>query len=319
MVNIQELLEQTYPNKLTTTEINLNSWKEKEITGVNELTISDYPNLTTVKNDSCKNIQKLVLNNLPSLIKLSWSKSELTILDLSHCPKLEVVDCSNNLLTEIILPLDTSKLKKLYLSNNNFPKQDLSMFKNLLNLEELGIGNYRETSLRQISVGDYGEGKIERNIYNRFYGSLEPLKDLVSLNLLEINNTDIDSGLEYLRLDDSGKVIVYCLAQERPDCGVKAIWEKLNPYVGDVQAWKRDNPNLIVVPLQERLRDIKKELGIEREEFKKFQDKSIEYQQQRENRVKELEQENAHLHQRLMDLQQNEEQLQAHIETNLDQ
>jgi len=71
--------------------------------------------------------------------------------------------------------------------------------------------------------------------------------------------------------------------------------------------------------LQERLRDIKKELGIEREEFKKFQDKSIEYQQQRENRVKELEQENAHLHQRLMDLQQNEEQLQAHIETNLDQ
>ncbi|CAI2184680.1 6044_t:CDS:2, partial [Funneliformis geosporum] len=215
--------------------------------------------------------------------------SELATLDLSSCPELEVVDCSNNMLTEIILPLDASRLKKLYLSNNNFPRQDLSMFKNLLNLEELSIGNYRETSLRQISVGDYGESKIKQGIYNRFYGSLEPLKDLNSLKLLEINNTDIDSGLEYLRLDDSGKT------------------------------WKRDNPSLIVVPLQEKLKDVKKELGIEREEFKKFQDKSVGYQKQRENKIKELEQENAYLKQRLMDLQQNQEQSQAHIETNLDQ
>jgi len=86
-----------------------------------------------------------------------------------------------------------------------------------------------------------------------------------------------------------------------------------------VQAWKRDNPSLIVVPLQERLRDVKKELGIEREEFKKFQDKSVEYQQQRESRMKELEQQNSYLQQRLVDLQQNQEQLQAHIETNLGQ
>jgi Leucine-rich repeat (LRR) protein len=316
MVNIQELLEQTYPNKITTTEINLNSWKEKQITGVNELVISDYPNLITIKNDSCKNIQKLFLNNLPSLTKLSWTKSELTVLGLRHCPELEMLDCSNNLLTEINFPLDVSKLKKLYLSNNNFAKQDLSAFKDLLNLEELSIGNYRETNLRQISAGDYGESKIKQNIYNRFYGSLEPLKDLTNLNLLEINNTDINSGLEYLRLEDDGKIIVYCLAQERPDCEVKEIWEKLNPYTSDVQAWKKDNPSLIITPLQERLKEVKKELRIEREEFKKFQEKSVEYQQQRENKVKELEQENTQLRQKLMDLQQNQEQLQTHIETN---
>ncbi|KLL02090.1 MAG: hypothetical protein MRERC_4c029 [Mycoplasmataceae bacterium RC_NB112A] len=43
------MLEQNYPKKITTTEINLNSWKEKEIIGTKELIISDYPNLKTIK------------------------------------------------------------------------------------------------------------------------------------------------------------------------------------------------------------------------------------------------------------------------------
>jgi hypothetical protein len=37
-----------------------------------------------------------------------------------------------------------------------------------------------------------------RDRKNRFFGSLEPLKDLTELTHLNIANTDIDSGLEYL-------------------------------------------------------------------------------------------------------------------------
>jgi len=33
---------------------------------------------------------------------------------------------------------------------------------------------------------------------NKFFGSLEPLKNLTKLKKLDISGTDIDSGLEYL-------------------------------------------------------------------------------------------------------------------------
>src|SRR5947207_3210126 len=39
---------------------------------------------------------------------------------------------------------------------------------------------------------------MRKNIYNRFYGSLESLKDLTKLESLHISNTDISHGLEYL-------------------------------------------------------------------------------------------------------------------------
>jgi len=77
-------------------------------------------------------------------------------------------------------------LKKLYLYNNNFLKSELTLFNRFKNLEELVItSNY----LNQ----NYKEG-----IANRFMGSLNLLKDLTKLRRLDIENTDIREGLEYL-------------------------------------------------------------------------------------------------------------------------
>jgi hypothetical protein len=177
--------------------------------------------------------------------------------------------------------------------------------------------------LREISTGNYQENKIKRNIYNRFTGSLELLKESVNLSLVEINNTDIDSGLEYLNLDGDGKAIVYCSADERPNCRVKVIEEKLSPYQGSIQVWKRANSELVIVALCKQLKKTKEDktqleskLQIEREKFKKFQNKSAEHQQQRENKIKELELENTHLRQQLKNLQLNQEQLEIQIEVN---
>jgi hypothetical protein len=79
-------------------------------------------------------------------------------------------------------------LTLLYSSSNNFSEQDLSIFSNFVNLEVLYVSNDDER-------------KIQRNIYNRFIGSLEHLQNLTRLEILDISNTDIDSGLGHLPLN----------------------------------------------------------------------------------------------------------------------
>jgi Leucine-rich repeat (LRR) protein len=114
------------------------------------------------------------------------------------------LDCSNNYLTGINLKNNT-KLKILNLSNNNFSKQDLGFISHLISLEEIDLGN---TDIQ----------KIKENKYNRFFGSLKHLKKLNNLKKLVINNTDVDSGLEYL----SGSLEeIYYSVQSRTDAKVE--------------------------------------------------------------------------------------------------
>ena len=64
------------------------------------------------------------------------------------------------------------------------------------------------------------EEKINQGIYNRFSGSLEYLKNLSKLTDLNISNTDIDSGLEYL--PESVKHF-WCSADLRKDARCKGF------------------------------------------------------------------------------------------------
>jgi hypothetical protein len=77
------------------------------------------------------------------------------------------------------------KLVILIIENNNLSKIGLSSFDKFINLKMLFLG----TSY---------QAKIQKNFYNRFYGSLEPLKSLTKLEVLTISNTDINCGLEHL-------------------------------------------------------------------------------------------------------------------------
>ncbi|CAG8698165.1 6464_t:CDS:2, partial [Ambispora gerdemannii] len=63
-------------------------------------------------------------------------------------------------------------------------------------LRELDLTDQRE-SLTHLHVGDNNFPKQEE-IYNKFNGSLEPLKNMNKLSTLHIENTNINSGLEYL-------------------------------------------------------------------------------------------------------------------------
>ncbi|CAI2175662.1 4164_t:CDS:2 [Funneliformis geosporum] len=100
-------------------------------------------------------------------------RSEITILGIR-----------NKNLEDLKFPARSEQLASLHFMGNNFPEQDLSMFSKFTNLEFLEIGSCHN--------------RISEGVPNRFYGSLEPLKDLKKLNWLIIEDTDIDSGLEYL-------------------------------------------------------------------------------------------------------------------------
>jgi len=96
--------------------------------------------------------------------------------------KLKEVDCNDNYLENFdYSTLNPKKLTLLNVTANNLSAQDLSVFSRFVNLESLWIGNDNEKHQQE-------------NIYNKFYGSLEPLKNLTKLRNLHISNTDIDSG-----------------------------------------------------------------------------------------------------------------------------
>jgi len=115
--------------------------------------------------------------------------------------------CPNNYLTQIIYPTNPKKITYLDVSNNNISSSDLSVFTKFKNLEFLFIGNENKN-------------QIQQGIYNRFHGSLEPLKDLNNLEYLNISNTDLDSGLEYLP-DSLGRFC--CSAELRKGARVRDI------------------------------------------------------------------------------------------------
>jgi len=52
--------------------------------------------------------------------------------------------------------------------------------------------------LKNLYLGNSNKKRSEKLVYNRFIGSLEALKNLTQLNQLDIENTDISTGLEYL-------------------------------------------------------------------------------------------------------------------------
>ncbi|RHZ35216.1 hypothetical protein [endosymbiont GvMRE of Glomus versiforme] len=183
MVNTQEYLDQQCP---------------KEIRGkISGLEIND------------KNLEgHLDLSEFVNLKKLNCSENKLTSINLSNNERIEFVDCSDNLLTDIDLShQNPENLQGIIIQNNNLSPRDLSIFSRFVRLENLFVGNDDEE-------------KSEQNIYNRFHGSLEYLKGLKRLVRLDINGTDINSGLEHLPTQFLEK---FCCAARRNGAGVEKI------------------------------------------------------------------------------------------------
>lgn len=257
----QKRLEENCPIKEERSEI-----KKIIIDGLglkNFLDLSDFINLEELCCSDNK-INKLILrcNNKLKIIKCS--KNQLNFLDLRNCFFLEELNCIGNQLTELFLP-NTNHLKVInvennYLSifnykslnpytlthlnivNNNLKSTDLDVFSNLINLEELLIGSLDDKKI-------FSQGGI---IYNNFFGSLASLGNLTRLKSLDISNTNINKGLEYLPENlEEIKIASWWVGGKIFGC--RAISYQLGnvqhnnycPYskVYNLSEWRKDNPN----------------------------------------------------------------------------
>jgi Leucine-rich repeat (LRR) protein len=160
-------------------------------------------------------VGELDLSDFGNLKVLYCSSNELVSLNLGNCSQLEEIHCQNNLLTNISLPNNSTNLKKLDLSDNNFSIQDLSFLVKATNLEELRLGNDNQE-------------RIKQGIYNCFAGSLDYLSKMEKLKKLTINNTDLN-GVNLDKLPESLKEIKYS-SEYRLKCKLIQIFLQLQEY-----------------------------------------------------------------------------------------
>ena len=190
----------------------------------------------------------LDLSDFLNLEQLNCSQNKLTNLKFSEISKLKIINCSYNKLTNLdfLAQLDKEVLKRIDLSNNEFSQTDLTAFSPFVELELLIIAN------------------------NSFQGSLESLKNLSELKHLDISNTDINEGLEYLPNNKLEKF--FCATNsswwKQKSHLVSKIQEKLSKYgresqkfgfTNNLKLWKEDNPDKLI-HLEEPKENFKAEL-----------------------------------------------------------
>ncbi|CAG8447307.1 9415_t:CDS:10 [Racocetra fulgida] len=194
--------------------------------------------------------------------KLDIGHENLTgALNLSDFTNLEELQMSSNQISDISflqqLP-NPEKLRVLDLSSNNIDS-DLKPFSRFTNLEELILGE---------RFGKNGDN-IEALNLKRFHGSLEPLKNLTKLKKLDISNTDLDKGLEYLPesieefyfssdLREDSKVKSYAdyLKQKGhnpPDASQKKLRKKYEKYIEE--ELKKENAHELSEEIIEQLEE----------------------------------------------------------------
>jgi hypothetical protein len=164
-------------------------------------------------NCSSNDIASLAIVDSYNLEILLCHYNQLTELNVEACSVLKRLACFDNLLTNLDLT-NNEELEFLVMSQNNFSERDLSFLSHLEKLSNLELGNS-------------SEGLIIKNIYNRFTGSLQHLENMSNLEALEINNLDIDSGLEYLPVNIEE---FYCCSYERKNSKVKVIERELKKH-----------------------------------------------------------------------------------------
>ncbi|PWU07017.1 MAG: hypothetical protein C5B43_00935 [Verrucomicrobia bacterium] len=195
MVNTQE-----YINKKLRKQTKKLDISDSKLEG--ELDLSDFPNLEELYCGE-NELTSLNLSKCNNLKKLHCPDNLLVGLNLSNCNKLEYLHCAKNHLTNLQLPSEKRKLKQLVIHDNKL-EQDLSFLEDFINLEEIYIGG------------------------NLFFGSLESLKSLAKLRILDISDNNVKSGLMHL---PSHIEEFYCYAITNAQAEVKEIQEELKPFV----------------------------------------------------------------------------------------
>ncbi|WNE40646.1 MAG: Chromosome partition protein Smc [Mycoplasmataceae bacterium] len=232
MVLASEYLEENYPkNGVCVRKSEYNSRKNHEDYGKKRNQIWQL-------NLENKNLTgTLDLADFVNLEELNCSCNALTKIILPANNKIKRLTCNNNQLTSFdYSQLNPHTLTDLKLFNNNLESTNLEVFSPLVNLTSLEIGN----GSNRIRQGEYSKIKT-------FYGSLESLKNCTKLNCLDIRNTNINTGLEYLTPDLEK---FYCRSLPFFGFEVREIEEKLKPYGESDESkaiikWRKANQKLI--------------------------------------------------------------------------
>jgi len=252
-------LDKMYPDKSATKLTNLYSEGLK-----GHLDLSNYADLEELRCDN-NQLTSIDVSKNTKLKKLKCSNNKLKEINFGNNINLEELRCNDNELisVEFFSKLSSSKkLTFLDIVNNNFSKrteivesrkqennsesQDLSFLKSFTNLEGLYLGN---NDKKRIKAGNY----------NKFYGSLECLNNLDELKILDIRNTDIDSGLSYLLENNSLKEI-YCSSKERPESKVNEIEKELKSKSSDFSYSESEGKYKLEASISEKLLNLVSEL-----------------------------------------------------------
>jgi hypothetical protein len=231
MVTLQEYLNKSPKNtwtRVSPSRGELGGWSyeggELDLTGFDKLEI-----LATIKICLSSPITKITLDGCSNLKEIHIIEQEITSVDFLN--KLS----------------NPEKLEQLRIYDNNIQPTNISIFSRFVNLEVLQLGTTKDF--------------LEKGKRNKFYGSLESLKNLTKLETLCIEATDVDRGLEYLP-----RTLVQCIKREAKlpkgygekggyekiecsphgtDAKCKAIQDELRPFNYDVEAWQLAHPELI--------------------------------------------------------------------------
>ena len=268
MTTLQEYLNNKYPieSRHLITEIDIKEvyeelkqkywdWRSRKLIEKGALDLTQFTGLRKADiRNSC--LTELIVNNY-CLEELNVSGNPGLSLKIGFVPK-KLNCCAINLksagfLNQISNP---ENLEALDISCNDIQPTDISIFSRFINLKVLKTGSR--------------SNKVSEN-RNRFYGSLKAFQNLTKLEMVCIEATDVDSGLEYLptsiarithRLTQSGggynvRPVAYqqieC-APYREDAKVKTIQDELRPYAYDIEAWQLAHPELMLKVKEEKER-----------------------------------------------------------------
>ncbi|RHZ35245.1 hypothetical protein [endosymbiont GvMRE of Glomus versiforme] len=202
----------------------------------------------------------LDLSEYTNLKSLKIAKTSLTKLELSKCNKLISLECGENQLTSIDFLIQLpcpEKLERLEIYDNNIESTTLEFLRPFTNLKDCKLGeNISKNKKEKKEL----EQRLQSKTYNKFYGSLEPIKNLTKLEKLCIAGTDVDEGIEYIptkiaklsteavkKGENPTQLNLIDCQPLRPSAKVAKIQNELRLFNYDIEAWQLAHPEKMLI------------------------------------------------------------------------
>lgn len=250
---LQELV--CHDNKLISLKLPNDSWISRISCWNNQLTELVFPsNSHTPRDIFCQNncLTKIEFGKDSNIHFINCENNQLTSLDLSiNYSILSYVFCRSNKLVNLKLPSD-HYIQRLDCSNNQLTSLDFLdhlVIKPPEYFSAMPCGPFTGLKIANNKFSPMDLSILSRFAYlkdldisgNPFHGSLEPLRNMASLWWLNISDTNVDSGLEYLPWTDSSFDQLRLVAElKNENSRVRKIQEELKLFGGSLQKWKEN-------------------------------------------------------------------------------